>query len=42
MFFKLNCKYYLYILFQKDTNLCLKSKLVTKLANKLKNMVLIY
>ena len=33
-FFKLNYKYYSYVLFEEDTNLFSRSKSVDKLANK--------
>ena len=42
IFFKLNYRYNPTILFEKDTNLCSKSKLLNKLANKLKNLIIIY
>ena len=40
--FKLIYRSHLYILFKKDINLFPKSKLVDKLANKLKNLINIY
>lgn len=42
IFFELNYKYHLCILFKKNINLCLKSKLINKLANKLKNLIIVY
>ena len=40
--FKLNYRYYLYILFKKYTNICSKFELADQLANKLKNLTIIY
>ena len=40
-FFKLNNRYYLYILFKKDTNFYFKSKSTDKLVNKMKNLITI-
>ena len=40
-FFKLNYRYYSYILLKKDINLCSRIKLVKKLANELKYLVTI-
>ena len=39
---KLKYGCYLYILFKKETNLYSKSKLVDKLANMLKNLIVIW
>ena len=40
--FKLNSRYYFYILFKEDTNFYSKSKLADKQVKKLKNLIIIY
>ena len=40
--FKLNCRYYLYISYKNNINSCSRSKLIDKLATKVRNLIAIY
>lgn len=42
IFFEFNYRYYLYIFYKNNINSCLRSKLVNKLAIKLRNMITTY
>ena len=39
--FELNCGYHLQVFYKKDVNLCFQSKLVDKLATKLRELIII-
>ena len=40
--FELNCRFHSRVLFEKDVDLCFKSYLANKLADKLKELIEIY